>query len=174
MLRATSVVRRPTVGTQDIVDSLTLDHGARHRRRMVMTADGGLSFLLDLESAAVLEDGDAVRLEDGRLVAIKAAPERLVEIRTENPLRLMKVAWHLGNRHVPAELTAEAIYIAEDHVLVEMVRGLGASTAVVERAFRPERGAYEHHGDHDHGHGQGGGLEPRPEPGARRHGSHHV
>ena len=69
-----------------------------------------------------------------------------MEIRTENPLRLLKLAWHLGNRHVPAEITPEAIYIAEDHVLIEMVRGLGASATVVERPFRPERGAYHQHG----------------------------
>jgi urease accessory protein len=143
MLRATSVVRAPSVRSERIVDRLTLDHAARHRRRMVLTADGGLSFLLDLERALVLHDGDALRLEDGGLVAIAAAPECLVEIRTESPLRLMKIAWHLGNRHVAAELTDGAIYIAEDRVLVEMVRGLGASARRVERPFRPERGAYD-------------------------------
>ena len=156
MLRATSVVRRPAVHVEEVVDNITLDHVARHRRRMAMTGDGGLSFLLDLEKATVLDEGDAIRLEDGRLVAVKAAPERLVEIRTESPLSLMKVAWHLGNRHVPAELTADAIYIAEDHVLVEMARGLGASTFVVERPFRPERGAYDDsHSHHGHGHHHG-------------------
>jgi urease accessory protein len=162
MMRATSVVRRSEVAGQDIADWLTLDHGARHRRRMAMTGDSGLSFLLDLDRAAVLDDGDALRLEDGRLIAVKAASERLIEIRTGNPLRLMQVAWHLGNRHVPTELTHDAIYIAEEHVLIEMVRGLGASATLVERPFRPERGAYEaqggylhggHSHDYDHHHG---------------------
>ncbi len=155
MLRATSIVRRPAVKPDRVADTLTLDHEARHRRRMALTGDGGLSFLLDLDKAAVLDDGDAVKLEDGRLVQIKAAPETLVEIRTENPLRLMKVAWHIGNRHVAAEITADAIYIAQDHVLMEMVRGLGATAGIVERPFRPERGAYHEHGPdcgHDHGH----------------------
>jgi urease accessory protein len=97
-----------------------------------------------------------VKLEDGRLVRIQAAPERLIQITTENPLRLMKVGWHLGNRHVATEITADAIYIAEDHVLLEMVRGLGATANAVERPFRPERGAYEGHVHgpdcgHDHG-----------------------
>ena len=121
----------------------------------------GLEFLLDLDRATVLDDGDAVKLEDGRLVQIKAAPESLIEIRTENPLRLMKVAWHIGNRHVAAEITADALYIAHDHVLLEMVRGLGATAATVERPFRPERGAYEDHADcgHDHGHGQAHGHD---------------
>ena len=163
MLRATTIVRRPAVKPERVADTLTLDHEARHRRRVAMTGDGGLSFLLDLDKAAVLDDGDAVKLEDGRLVQIKAAPEKLVEIRTDNPLRLMKVAWHIGNRHVAAELTADAIYSAHDHVLLEMARGLGATAAVVVRPFRPERGAYHEHGPdcgHDHGH-------------AHDHGHHH-
>ena len=156
MLRATSVVRRPAVKPERVADTLTLDHEARHRRRVALTGEGGLSFLLDLDKAVVLDDGDAVKLEDGRLVQIKAAPEKLVEVRTDNPLRLMKVAWHIGNRHVPAEITADAIYITHDHVLMEMVRGLGATATLVERPFRPERGAYHEHGPdcgHDHGHG---------------------
>jgi urease accessory protein len=161
MLRATTIIRRPAVKADRVVDTLTLDHEARHRRRVALTADGGLSFLLDLDKASVLDDGDAMKLEDGRLVQVKAAPEKLVEIRTENPLRLMKVAWHIGNRHVAAEITADAIYIAHDHVLLEMVRGLGATASIVERPFRPERGAYHEHGpdcghDHGHAHGHGG------------------
>jgi urease accessory protein len=155
MLRATRIVRRPAVRSERVADTLTLDHQARHRRRMALTADGGLAFLLDLERAKVLDDGDAVELEDGRLVLVRAAPERLIEIRAETPLRLLKLAWHLGNRHVPAEITSEALYIADDHVLAEMVRGLGASATTVERPFRPEPGAYEHAGNaagHTHGH----------------------
>lgn len=148
MLRATSVVRRPAVKADRVADTLTLDHEARHRRRIALTADGGLAFLLDLDRATVLDDGDAVKLDDGRLVRIAAAPERLIEIRTDNPLRLTKLAWHVGNRHVAAELTADAIYIAHDHVLLEMVRGLGGTATAVERPFRPERGAYE--GGHEH------------------------
>ena len=156
MLRATSVVRRPAVKPERVADTLTLDHEARHRRRVALTGEGGLSFVLDQDKAVVLDDGDADKLEDGRLEQIKAAPEKLVEVRTDNPLRLMKVAWHIGNRHVPAEITADAIYITHDHVLMEMVRGLGATATLVERPFRPERGAYHEHGPdcgHDHGHG---------------------
>jgi urease accessory protein len=143
MIRATTIVRRPAVKAERVADTLVLDHEARHRRRVALKGEGGLEFLLDLERASVLEDGDAVKLEDGRLVQVKAAPERLIEITTENPLRLMQVVWHLGNRHVAAELSGEAIHIAHDHVLLEMVRGLGATAKIVERPFRPERGAYE-------------------------------
>jgi urease accessory protein len=153
MLRATAIVRRSAVSTETVVDRLTLAYDQRHRRRIAMTADGGLSFLLDLETATVLDDGDAVRLDDGRLVQVKAAPENLIEIRAESPLLLKKIIWHLGNRHVPAEITPEAIYIAADHVLLEMVRGLGASARHVERPFRPEQGAYHQHGPEGHEHG---------------------
>lgn len=152
-LRATSVVRRAAVKTERVVDTLTLDHDARHKRRVALKADGGLDFLIDLDKATLLDDGDALKLEDGQLVQVKAAPEKLLEIRAENPLRLLRVAWHIGNRHTPAEITADAIYIEDDHVLAEMVRGQGCSITPVTRPFRPERGAYDPHDDgHTHGH----------------------
>lgn len=158
MLRATTVVRRFAVRGETVVDTLTLGHDQRHRRRMSMIADGGLSFLLDLDRATMLEDGDAVRLQDGRLVQVMAASERVVEIRAGSPLQLKKIVWHLGNRHVPAEITDDAVYIGEDHVLIDMVRRLGATTILVERPFRPESGAYEGASapDHAHHHDRGG------------------
>jgi urease accessory protein len=157
MLRATSVVRKPAVKADRVVDTVTLDHEGRHRRRVALKGDNGLEFLLDLDKATILGDGDAVKLEDGRLVQVKAAPQRLLEVRAENPLRLLRVAYHVGNRHAPAEITADAIYIEDDHVLAEMVRGQGCTAVAVTRAFQPERGAYEHdcghdHGDHGHAH----------------------
>lgn len=155
MLRATSVVRRPAVKPDRVADTLTLDHEARHRRRVALTADGGLDFLLDLERAAILDDGDAVKLDDGRLVQVKAAPERLIEVTTGNPLRLMRIAWHIGNRHVAAEIGETALFIGYDHVLLEMVRGLGGTAREVHRPFRPERGAYEGGQGHAHDHGHG-------------------
>ncbi len=160
MIRATSIIRRNSVEQDRIVDVITLDHGDRHRRRIMLHADGGTVFLLDLDRADVLEDGDAIRLETGWLVEVRAAPERLVEIRTEAPLDLLTLAWHIGNRHVPAEITSDAIYIAYDHVLIDMLEGLGAKVAIVERPFRPVRGAYHHHeheahAGHHHGHAHG-------------------
>ena len=155
MLRATAVIRKPAVKAEKVVDSVTLDHEGRHRRRVTLTGDGGLAFLLDLDKAVILNDGDALKLEDGQLVRIVAAPQPLLEIRAENPLRLLRLAWHIGNRHTPAEITADAIYIEEDHVLAEMVRGQGGTATRVERPFQPERGAYDHDCGHDHGHGHG-------------------
>jgi urease accessory protein len=160
MIRATSIIRRESVDHDRIVDIITLDHGDRHRRRIVLNADGGTAFLLDLDKADVLDDGDAIRLDTGWLVEVRAASERLIEISTEEPLDLLTLAWHIGNRHVPAETTGSAIYIAYDHVLLDMLQGLGAKTQVVTRPFRPVRGAYhqhEHggHSGHHHGHGHG-------------------
>ncbi|SED90397.1 urease accessory protein [Rhizobiales bacterium GAS191] len=165
-IRASSITRALAVREARVVDTVTLDHEDRYRRRAVLTCDGGLEVLLDLDKPARIEDGDALKLEDGRLVRVVAAPEELIEVTSDNPARLMRAAWHLGNRHTPAEIGAEAIYFASDHVLVEMLRGLGLSARPVTRPFRPERGAYEHaghphagpdHGGHEHaGHDHGG------------------
>ena len=160
MLTATTLVRKAAVKADTIIDSVSLDHEGRHRRRIALRGEKGLEFLLDLDKATVLNDGDAVKLEDGNLVLIKAAPQTLLEVRAENPLRLLKTAWHIGNRHTPCELTADALYLENDHVLAEMIRGLGCATAIVSRPFQPERGAYDDHGhshgsqghSHDHGH----------------------
>lgn len=159
MIRATSLIRKEAVDEDRIVDVITLDHGDRHRRRIVLHADGGTAFLLDLDRADVLEDGDAIRLDDGWLVRVKAAPERLIAIRAADPLDLLTLAWHIGNRHVPAEIARDVIYIAYDHVLLDMLRGLGAQTDIVERPFQPVRGAYHHHahGEHGHHHSHGHG-----------------
>lgn len=160
MIRATSIIRRHAVDSDRIVDIITLDHGDRHKRRILLNADGGTAFLLDLDRADVLEDGDAICLDGGWLVEVKAATEKLIEVSTEGPLDLLTLAWHIGNRHVPAEITREAIYIAYDHVLLGMLHGLGVRTEIVERPFRPVRGAYhqhEHggHSGHRHGHSHG-------------------
>ena len=151
MLRATSVIRKPAVRPDKLIDSVTLDHEGRNRRRIALKAAAGTEFLLDLDRPLILNDGDALKLEDGRLIGVVAAPERLLEVKAENPLRLLRVVWHVGNRHTPAEITADALYIEDDHVLAEMVRGLGCTASLVIRPFSPEQGAYAGHGHH-HGH----------------------
>ncbi|MEE7447815.1 urease accessory protein UreE [Methylobacterium radiotolerans] len=155
MIRATRILRRDALSGGEIVDRVVLDHGDRHRRRVAMRGAGGLGFLLDLPEPAVLEDGDALVLQDGRLVWVEAAPERLLEIRASSDHALKRLIWHIGNRHIPAEIGPDAVWIAHDHVLAEMVRGLGGTAEPVERPFRPEGGAYSggHGHDHDHAHG---------------------
>jgi len=151
MLRATDIKRK---GTWDgiAVDTVVLGYDDRYRRRMAMTGTGGLDFVLDMASASVLADGDALVLTDGRLVAVKAACEPLLEITCADPVHLAKVAWHLGNRHLPTEIDGTRILIREDHVIADMVRGLGADVKHVDAPFTPEGGAYSGGGHHHHHH----------------------
>jgi urease accessory protein len=133
-------------------DTLVLDRDDRHRRRLVMRCVGKTVFLLDLKEARVLKDGDALELADGRLILVKSVPERLIEITAASPLELARIAWHLGNRHLPTQFDGGLILIREDHVIEEMLKGLGVEIRRVLKAFDPESGAYGQTGAHDHGH----------------------
>jgi urease accessory protein len=133
-------------------DVVALDFDNRHRRRTAMTTEGGMEFLLDLPEVPSLKDGDNLTLEDGRLIAVRAAPERLLEITCTDAHHLARVSWHLGNRHLATEIDEKKLLIRYDHVIADMVRGLGASAREIEAPFNPEGGAYSGHG-HDHGHG---------------------
>ena len=132
---------------------MRLDYDRRTRRRIALTGSGGLAFLLDLAKAPVLRAGDGIRLEDGRIVAVEAAPERLLEIACADERALARIAWHLGNRHLATEIGERTIHIRDDHVIADMVRGLGAAVRTVERPFNPEGGAYGHGAVHGHSHG---------------------
>ena len=157
MIRATQV-RGQYRFTQAPADTVVLDFDDRHRRRMVMTGTRGLEFLLDLENAVALRGGDALVLEDGRLVEVVAAPEPLLEIRGRDPHQLIRLAWHLGNRHLPTQIAAKSLRIRRDHVIEAMVKGLGARVIEIEAPFDPEGGAYADaghahaHAHQDHGH----------------------
>ena len=137
-----------------IADKVELDFNQRWRRRITMTGQGGVSFLLDLEQPARLIEGDVLVLEDGRRIAVKAAPETLAEIRCDDLRHLVRVAWHLGNRHLPTMLDGERLFIRADHVIEDMARGLGAQVTRVIAPFNPEGGAYsgghQHAQDHHH------------------------
>jgi len=141
MISATQV-RKQHHWSEAPADTVVLDFDDRHRRRMAMTGTRGLAFLLDLESAVALRGGDALVLDDGRLIEVVAAPEPLAEIRCKDPQRLVRVAWHLGNRHLPTQIMANALRIRRDHVIEAMVRGLGARVIEIEAPFDPEGGAY--------------------------------
>ena len=155
-MRATSV-KSAGSWPGDAADSVVLATDDRHRRRMAMTGTRGLSVLLDLPEAVWLRHGDALVLEDGRLIEVLAAPEPLLEIRCTDPLHLARIAWHLGNRHLPSQIFPKYIRIRRDHVIAEMAKQLGAKVMEIEAPFDPEGGAYEgaghsHAHDHDHGH----------------------
>jgi urease accessory protein len=141
MIRATQV-RGQHRWTEAPADTVVLDFDDRHRRRMAMTGTHGLEFLLDLENAVALRGGDALVLDDGRLIEVVAAPEPLIEIRGADPHHLVRVAWHLGNRHLPTQIMAKGLRIRRDHVIEAMVKGLGARVIEIEAPFDPEGGAY--------------------------------
>jgi urease accessory protein len=151
MIRATQV-RGQYRWSETAADTVVLDFDDRHRRRMAMTGTRGLEFLLDLENAVALRGGDALVLEDGRLVEVVAAAELLLEIRCNDPQHLVRVAWHLGNRHLPTQITGKALRIRRDHVIEDMVKGLGARVIEIESPFDPEGGAYAGDGHETHGH----------------------
>jgi urease accessory protein len=142
MLRA-GRVERGHRWTDPPADAVVLDFDARHRRRVTMTGTRGLTFLLDLERATALRGGDALVLEDGRLVEVVAAPEPLVEVRGRDAAHLLRLAWHLGNRHLPTQVTARGLRIRRDHVIENMLAGLGARVTPIEAPFDPEGGAYD-------------------------------
>jgi len=181
MIRATEV-RGQYRWIEGPADTVVLDFDDRHRRRMAMTGTRGLEFLLDLETAVALRGGDALVLEDGRLVEVVAAPEPLIEIRCNDPLHLVRVAWHLGNRHLPTQIMPKGLRIRRDHVIEAMVKGLGARVIEIEAPFDPEGGAYagpvhghahddRGHTGHDHAHGHD--LHHHHEHGHDGHGHHH-
>jgi urease accessory protein len=170
MLRAATVLPAGHWSAEP-ADSVVLDYDERHRRRVTMKGVRGLEFLLDLEEAILLRGGDGLKLEDGRVVEVVAAPEPLAEFRANEAATLVRLAWHLGNRHLPTEMTRKALRIRRDPIIEEMARGLGAAVLGIEAPFNPEGGAYakgpdhahhDHHGhehgdhcdhpDHDHGH----------------------
>jgi len=152
MIRATQV-RGQYRWSEPPADTVVLDFDDRHRRRMAMRGTRGLEFLLDLESAVALRGGDALVLEDGRLVEVVAAPEPLAEIRGSDPQHLVRLAWHLGNRHLPTQITARGLRIRRDHVIEAMLKGLGARIIEIEAPFDPEGGAYA---DSGHAHAAAG------------------
>ena len=133
--RATAVASR-----NDAIDSISLDYEGRMLRRRRLVTDGGLEFLADLAEAVSLSDGDCLVLDDGRAVAVRAAPEALYAVKGDLP----RLAWHIGNRHAPCRVESDCLLIRRDRVLGEMLRQLGAGLEETEAPFNPEGGAYGH------------------------------
>jgi urease accessory protein len=163
MIRATRVIASGDWASAP-ADTVVLEFDDRHRRRIAMAGVAGTQFLLDLEEAVALRGGDALELEDGRLIEVVGAAEPLSEIRAESPEHLLRLAWHLGNRHLSVQVVGSRLRIRRDHVIEAMIRGLGGQVRPVEAAFDPEGGAYaqaQHshvhhdHAHHDHGHHHG-------------------
>ena len=127
----------------------TLTYDDRFLRRKVLTDAEGLRFLVDLEHTESLDEGDAFDLGDDGLVSVIAAPEALLEVRGDD---LVRLAWHIGNRHSPCQIAGDRLLIQHNHVMADMLAHLGARVREVSEPFTPEGGAYGHGRTHGHEH----------------------
>jgi urease accessory protein len=148
MKRVTAIKAPGTWPAAAVADRVVLDAGDRNRRRIVLTGEKGTEILLDFAKPVGLRDGDGLVLDDGSIVLVAGAPERLIEIRAGSALACARLAWHLGNRHTDVQIVGDRIRIRRDHVLEDMLRGLGAHLEPVDAPFDPEQGA-----PHGHSHG---------------------
>ncbi|MEX2743212.1 urease accessory protein UreE [Rhizobium mongolense] len=154
MQRVTSYLPAGTPSSNPI-GKVVLPHDLRHLRRKLLHLENGDMVMLDLKEPALFASGDMLVLEDGELIEIQAADEKLFEIRGRDRLHLIELAWHLGNRHLGAQIEEERILILRDHVIRSMLEGLGATVSEVTEPFQPARGAYHSHGGHSHRHDHG-------------------
>jgi urease accessory protein len=154
-MRCHDILPAGTWDSANIVDRVLIDYDDRHRRRILLRTEAGAELLLDLPQAVRLRHGDGLALDSGGVVQVCAKPEKLLEIHAHEEGELVRIAWHLGNRHLPVQLLDDRIRIREDHVIHEMVEGLGGHVEEIEAPFDPEAGAYAsggHHQHHDHNH----------------------
>ena len=148
------------------VDRVTLDADDRQRRRIVLTGESGTKLLLDFDKPVTLRDGDGLVLDDGSVVLVSGLPEPLAEIAASSPRDFVRLAWHLGNRHTDVQIVGERIRIRRDHVLEDMLRGLGAAVIAIEAPFDPQATV-------PHAHGHGHGHAHRDHPHHHHHGHDH-
>jgi len=143
-VRVTSFRRAEPLSAEPF-DIVVLDADARHLRRKRITLAHGEDVLVDFAQAVQLADGDRLVLEDGREARVVAADEALMEVRARDPRHLLQLAWHIGNRHLPAEIREDRILLRRDPVIRRMLEGLGAETREITSPFQPENGAYHAH-----------------------------
>ncbi|MHA1598265.1 MAG: urease accessory protein UreE [Alphaproteobacteria bacterium] len=152
-MRHATDVKTSGTWTQAPVSSVTLTFDDRHKRRIRMQDDGGEAFLLDLPDAVLLVDGDGLVLDEGGIIAVQAASEPVADIQCRDATHASRIAWHIGNRHTAIQVLDDGrLRIADDHVLVAMVEGLGARVLRHAAPFQPEPGAYARPTDSGHGH----------------------
>lgn len=136
MILAQSVIRLG-LAPGPFADTITLDEAMRRRRRMAMVSDGGIAFLLDIADAGPLRQGDAIVLDDGRLVEVRVPAEPLLAISGRDAAHLALLAWHLGNLHVSLAIEADRLLVRQDGAIAELVRGLGGVVAAIDAGFDP-------------------------------------
>jgi urease accessory protein len=141
MRRAFAVHSRGTWPEAEAIDAVTFTYLDRHRRRIRLVGDAGAAFLLDLPRAHHLADGDGLELDEGGFVRVCAAPEPVLEIAADDQRSLLRLAWHLGNRHLPVQVAGDGLRIRADPVIAGLVTGLGGRLTPIEAAFDPEADA---------------------------------
>jgi len=145
-MRAIKVLAAGQRDSAAAVDRVLLDADDRQRRRIVLTGEKGTKVLLDFPSPVMLRDGDALELEDGSLIVVAGRAESLIEVSANTPLDFVRLAWHIGNRHTDIQFSDKSFRIRLDHVLEQMVKGLGGVTKAVKAPFDPEpAAAHDHH-----------------------------
>jgi urease accessory protein len=142
MRRAIAVHTRGQWPDEAAVDSVTLAYLDRHRRRIRLVADSGTPFLLDLPRAQHLTEGDGLELDNGNYMRVRAAAEPVIEVAADSPTDLLRIAWHIGNRHLPLQVADGVLRLRADHVIAAMVEGLGGHVEWRAAPFDPEIGAY--------------------------------
>jgi urease accessory protein len=142
MRRAITVHTRGHWPDEAAVDTVTLPFLDRHRRRIRLVAESGTPFLLDLARAQHLTEGDGLELDNGGYIRVRSAAEPVIEIAADGPGELLRIAWHLGNRHLPLQALEGRLRIRADHVIAAMVEGLGGHITWLAAPFDPEIGAY--------------------------------
>jgi urease accessory protein len=148
-MRADTILPAGTWDAARETDQVLIDYDRRFRRRIVLVTISGSEVLIDLPQAVRLRDGDGLVVEGG-VVRVRAQPEELMEIHAHDEGDLIRIAWHLGNRHLPVQLLGEYIRIRADHVIGDMVEGLGGHVELIQAPFDPEAGAYAGGGHHHH------------------------
>jgi urease accessory protein len=142
-LRATSFVRAQYL-METPWEIVVMDSSERHLRRKLIKLQHGDEVLVDLEKPVKFADRDCLILEDGRLLQIIASDEELMEVTARDKVHLTQLAWHIGNRHLEAQIEETRILIRQDHVIARMLEQLGAKITTVRETFTPEHGAYAH------------------------------
>jgi urease accessory protein len=152
-MRCHRILPAGTWDSSSAADRVLIDYDDRHRRRILLHTEAGAEVLLDLPQAVRLRNGDGLALDGGVVVQVCAKGEKLLEIHAHEEGELVRIAWHLGNRHLPVQLLDDRIRIRADHVIQAMVEGLGGHVEEIEAPFDPEAGAYagapHHHHHHD-------------------------
>ena len=149
-MRAIAVLPAGTWDLSAAADAVLLDHDHRYRRRIALHTESGAELLLDLPQAARLRDGDGLKLSSGGIVLVRAMAEPVLEIRAGDEVGLLRIAWHLGNRHLPVQVLHQRLRIRPDRIISDMVAQLGGRVEAIEAPFDPEPGAYAGAHGHDH------------------------